>query len=236
MGDQPGLERVAEGVWLVRGGTPRRMNVYLIEDGGRVTVFDAGIRTMAGQILSAAARLGGIERVVLGHSHVDHRGAAPFLGAPVLCHRDERADAESDGGMHYFEIAKLELPARLVYPSLLRHWDGGPVPIADTFEEGDRIAGFEVVHLPGHAPGQVALWRREDRLALTSDVFYTVDPRSGLRCSPQLPHDAFNLSRPGARRSLLKLAALEPAAAWPGHAHPLRSDVRAMLEAVAAAG
>ena len=37
-----GAEPVADRVWRVRGGVPRSMNVYLIEDdGGGVTVFDA---------------------------------------------------------------------------------------------------------------------------------------------------------------------------------------------------
>ena len=52
-------ERVAEGVWLVRGGFPvKSMNVYLIEDeGGGVTMFEAGIkamvdRTVRGRVLA----------------------------------------------------------------------------------------------------------------------------------------------------------------------------------------
>jgi glyoxylase-like metal-dependent hydrolase (beta-lactamase superfamily II) len=70
-------ERIAAGVWRVRGGIPRAMNVYLTEHGGGgVTVFDAGIAVMARAIAAAAARLGGIDRVVLGHGHPDHRGAA----------------------------------------------------------------------------------------------------------------------------------------------------------------
>jgi predicted ester cyclase len=41
-----GPEQVADGVWVLRGGFPlRTMNVYLIEDDGGVTVFDAGIMT-----------------------------------------------------------------------------------------------------------------------------------------------------------------------------------------------
>ena len=81
-------EPVADGVWRVRGGVPRRMNAYLIADaGGGVTVFDTGVRGMGRAIVAAASGLGGINRVVLGHAHVDHRGAANELGgAPVLCH------------------------------------------------------------------------------------------------------------------------------------------------------
>jgi len=52
------VEWVAEGVWLLRGGFPAKtMNVYLIEDEGGVTVFDAGIRDMVVPVRAAAARL-----------------------------------------------------------------------------------------------------------------------------------------------------------------------------------
>lgn len=76
---------VAEGVWVVQG-QPGRCNVYLIEDDGGVTLFDAGARTMVRAIARAGAKLGGIRRIVLGHGHTDHRGSAPGLGAPVYCH------------------------------------------------------------------------------------------------------------------------------------------------------
>ena len=57
-------------------------------------------------------------------------------------------------------------------------WDGGPVEIAGTVDEGDDVSGFRVVHLPGHAPGLIALFRESDRLALTSDCFYVIDPET----------------------------------------------------------
>jgi hypothetical protein len=48
-----------------------------------------------------------------------------------------------------------------------------------------------------------------------------------------VPHPAYNQDTEQARASLLKLAALEPATAWPGHADPVTGDVRAQLEAMA---
>jgi hydroxyacylglutathione hydrolase len=230
-------EPVADGVWRVRGGVPRQMNVYLIEDdGGGVTVFDAGVKGMACAISTAAAALGGVNRVVLGHGHPDHRGAAPRLGAPVYCHPDNRADAESaDGGRQYFDLSKLRPYARPVYPHLLDLWDGGPVQITGTVEENDDVSGFRAVLIPGHAPGMIALYRERDGIALTSDCFYTLDVQTGLRSRPQLPLDAFNLDTEQARASLRKIAALRPSAAWPGHAEPVTGDVAAQLERAAAA-
>jgi hydroxyacylglutathione hydrolase len=107
---------------------------------------------------------------------------------------------------------------------LLRMWDGGPVRIDGTVEEGDDVSGFRVVHLPGHAPGQLALFRERDGLALTSDVFSTTNIETGIYGAPRLAHVAFNAETEQARASVRKLAALGRSAAWPRHAEPLTGD------------
>ena len=223
-------EPVAAGVWRVRGGVPRRMNVYLLEDeGGGVTVFDAGIRGMGAAIARAASALGGINRIVLGHSHVDHRGAAPELGAPVFCHSAERAQAEGDGGLGYFEYGKLRPYARPFYRRILPVWDGGPVAIAGNVAEGEDVSGFRAVDIPGHSPGMIALHRERDGLVLSSDLVYTLDVQTGRSSPPQLPLDAFNLDTEQARASVRKVVGLAPSALWPGHAEPVTGDVAAQL-------
>ena len=209
------------------------MNVYFVREEGGVAMFDAGIADMKKHALAAAGELGGLTRVILSHAHVDHRGVAPAVGVPVLCHPSERADAEADGGRHYQDLSMLPVPPRWVFPGLMSYWDGGPVKIADTIQEGDLVADFQVISLPGHAPGLIGLWRERDRLALVSDCFYTVDPLTGLKGKPRVAHEAFNLDTDKARASMRKLAALQPAAAWPGHADPLVGDVRAQLERAA---
>jgi glyoxylase-like metal-dependent hydrolase (beta-lactamase superfamily II) len=227
-------QMVATGVWVVQG-QPGRCNVYLIEDDGGVTMFDAGARTMTRSLASAGAKLGGIRRIVLGHAHTDHRGAAPGIGAPVFCHPAEVQDAEGSGGFRYWPegLKGLRFPQRQLHKLMHRYaWDAGPVDIAGTLTEGDEVAGFSVVEIPGHAPGQIALWRQSDRLALVSDCFYTVD-MWGRDCEPHLPLAMYNFDTEQARASMRKLAALEPAAAWPGHAKPLTGDVRSQLERAA---
>jgi glyoxylase-like metal-dependent hydrolase (beta-lactamase superfamily II)/predicted ester cyclase len=230
-------ELVAEGVWVLQG-QPGRCNVFLIEDEGGVTLFDAGARTMTRAVATAGARRGGIRRVVLGHGHTDHRGTAPALGVPVVCHPDEVQDAEGSGGFRYWPegLRGLPLGMRQMHRLLHRYaWDGGPVTISGTLTEGDEVAGFRVIELPGHAPGQIGLWREQDRLALSSDCFYTLD-MWGRDSAPRLPKELYNYDTEQARASIRKLAALEPAAAWPGHAKPVTGDVRSQLERAADAG
>jgi glyoxylase-like metal-dependent hydrolase (beta-lactamase superfamily II)/ketosteroid isomerase-like protein len=226
-------ELIATGVWVVQG-QPGRCNVYLIENGGPqdgVTLFDAGARTMTRAVATAGAKLGGITRVVLGHGHTDHRGVAPGLKAPVLCHPDEVQDAEGSGGFRYWpaDLAGLPPGAKQIQKVLHRYaWDGGPVKIAGTVSEGDDVSGFRVVDLPGHAPGLIGLWRESDRLALVSDCFYTLD-QWGRDCPASVPVDTYNYDTQQARESIRKLAEMEPAAAWPGHAKPITGDVRGQL-------
>lgn len=234
----PALEPIAPRVWLLRGGLTGEMNVYLIEDGDGVVVYDAGQRNMAPLVLAAAERLGGVSKVVLGHGDTDHRGSAPALSAhaPVLCHPDAVAEAEGSGGRSYWEMGKLPLPIRLLHLFLHRFvWDGGPVRISDTLREGDRVADFEVVELAGHAPGMIGLWRASDGVALVSDTVYLLS-MAGRPAPPQVPQDAYNLDTEQARASLRKLAQLDPRIVAPGHLGPLTGpDVRVQLEAAAAA-
>ncbi|MFM9164838.1 MAG: hypothetical protein ACKOQ0_05715, partial [Solirubrobacterales bacterium] len=62
---------------------------------------------------------------------------------------------------------------------------------------------------------------------------YTLDPQTGFKGHARVPHNAFNLDTEQARASIRKLAAMEPAAAWPGHADPVTGDVRGTLERAA---
>ena len=115
---------------------------------------------------------------------------------------------------------------------MMGSWDAGPVEVESTLVEGDRVGEFEVVHLPGHGPGCIGLWRERDRVAITNDCFALFDPDLPRPGRPRVPHAAFNWSTDAARKSIRKLAALEPVTCLPGHYGPLTGDVRAQLEAV----
>lgn len=234
------MEKIADDVWMLQGDLRGSMNVYFLEGDGGVAQFDAGTKSMRRKVRAAAERLGGLKRVVLGHAHADHRGTAPYLDVPVECHPDEVADAESEAAIApYMDISQLPFaPARMLYPRLMRRWDGGAVKIDGTVSEGDEIAGFRVLHFPGHAPGLIGLWRESDRLAIVSDVIYLIDSaRLGKPLPPgeaSVPHPAWAWDHAKAKESVRKLAALEPTTVCAGHRGPLRGDdLRPALEAAA---
>jgi len=234
------MEKLADGVWLLRGDIGKTMNVYFLEGEDGVVQFDAGTKAMVKKARAAGEQLGGVRRIVLGHAHADHRGTAPGLGLPVFCHADEVPYAE-DPSVYwtYLDLSALPLPARLIYPLLLRRWDGGAVKVSGTVAEGDEVAGFRVIHFPGHAPGQIGLWRESDRLALVSDVVYLLDTTRRIgRPLPageaSVPHPAWGWDHVKAKESVRKLAALEPRTVCTGHEEPLRGEsLRETLERAA---
>ncbi len=238
---KPITEELADGVWRHAGDIKHGMNVYFLADGDGLTIFDGGTAAMTEGVREAASAIAPIKRIVLGHGHADHRGIAADLGVPVLCHEDERADVEGDGGYHYFQLDRIayRLP-RTVYPTLLKHWDGGPAKVSETLVEGDEIAGFTVTHFPGHAPGMIGLWRESDRLAIVSDTTYFVD---SMKFKPvdwaNVPNRVFNQDHDQAIASLRKLAALEPRTVAAGHADPVAEEparMRMLLEQAANRG
>jgi glyoxylase-like metal-dependent hydrolase (beta-lactamase superfamily II) len=233
------MEKVADGVWLLRGDLKGGLNIYFLEDGDGVVQFEAGSKGMTKAAKRAAEELGGLKRVVLAHVDADHRGSAPYMGVPVFCHPAEVEAAESDAHQRsYWDLSLLPVaPVRWIYPLLLRRWDGGAVKIDGTVSEGDEVAGFRVIHFPGHAPGLIGLWRESDRVAIVSDVVYFVDS-ARLKPLPEgeasVPHPAWAWNHAKAKESVRRLAALEPRVVCAGHEHPLRGEnLRETLERAA---
>jgi glyoxylase-like metal-dependent hydrolase (beta-lactamase superfamily II) len=224
-------EPIGAGAWAMRSALPRHgINVFFIAEDGGVALFDSGSREIAGELKRLAAPHGGITRVVLSHSHFDHRGSARRLGAEVLCHPHAVAEIEGDGGRFYPRGSPRKKLVKTHLMSILR--DAGPVRVDGTVAEGDRIGSFTVLDLPGHAKGQIGLWREEDRAIIVADAFYTRDPQTAL-----YPYSLYGQDDDLAAATLRRIAALEPRTAWPGHGPALEGDVAGALErALAAAG
>ena len=98
---------------------------------------------------------------------------------------------------------------------------GPPCPVGRPLREGDEVAGFRVVHTPGHTPGHVVFFRDRDQVAIAGDVLANIrflTGRSGLREPPTF----FSIDPAANRRSARLLAGLRPRVACFGHGRPLR--------------
>ena len=148
------------------------------------------------------------------------------MGAPVHCHADEVIDAEGDAAIApYIDISQLPGAGALDLPALLRRWDGGAVKIDGTVSEGEEVAGFRVIHFPGHAPGLIGLWRESDRwrssaTSSTWSIRHDWENCRRARQASPIPPGAGTTQK--AKESVRKLAALEPVVVGAGHERPLR--------------
>ena len=107
--------------------------------------------------------------------------------------------------------------AKLMYT--LFHGPGHKVDRA--LNEGDEVAGFQVLHVPGHSAGHLAFWRESDRVLVAGDVLNTMNPFTMVR-GVREPLDVFTPDPARNRESIKRLAALEPALLVVGHGPPLR--------------
>lgn len=179
---------------------PLQENCYLVVDevAGRAVLVDPGDE--ADRLADAVRATGAtLEAIWLTHAHVDHVGAvgplAKMFTVPVALHPLDAplyAMAEQLGARYGMRIDPLPEPTIVL-------------------AEGDELQvgslTFAVQHLPGHAPGHVALIGHG--VMLSGDLLF-----AGSIGRTDLP-----LSDPRAMRSSLeRLAALAPElVVYPGH-------------------
>lgn len=212
------MKRLAPGVWRLKEVPIPSINVYLAEN----VLIDAGRTWDRRRIF---AELDGIEisLLALTHVHPDHQGVAKDVcearGVPLACHAD---DVEAMEGKRPVQEAAASNPVNQV---IRRLWQGPPHEVGRVLNEGDEVAGFRVVHAPGHARGEVIFFRESDRVAICGDVIRNMSYATGLPGIKE-PPDVFTYDPEENRRSIGKLAALEPSLILPGHG-PAVSDMDA---------
>lgn len=205
------MKEVARGVWQLAGFLPDVINVFLIEDVLIDTATRWGRSPLLRQLRSRPPRL-----IALTHAHPDHQGLAHVLcehfRVPLACH-------EADVPVMEGRTPMVPRTLRCRLGDFLM--SGPPHPVGQVLREGDEVAGFRVIHTPGHTPGHIAFFRPSDRLAIVGDLlrnfnFWTGRPRL------EEPPAYFSVDAALNRRSIRKLAALEPEVVCFGHGPPLR--------------
>jgi glyoxylase-like metal-dependent hydrolase (beta-lactamase superfamily II) len=217
------VKELAPGLHLLRGFPPNGINVYLMGD----VVVDAATRH-AGRRILRQVRGHRVAAHALTHAHPDHQGASheicEKLEIPLWCGEADREAMETG------RVVEGQAD-HLLNKVVDRVWSGPPHPVARSLHEGDEVAGFAVLDVPGHSAGHVAYWRESDRTLVLGDVLNNQNLRTGM---PGLhePPVIFTPDPARNRDSARKLAALEPALMCFGHGPPLR-DTRKFVDFVA---
>jgi hydroxyacylglutathione hydrolase len=113
---------------------------------------------------------------------------------------------------------------------IMKYWAGPARRVDRHLHEGDEVAGFKVLDVPGHSPGHIAYWRESDRVLILGDVLNNMDVITG-RPGLRDPKPYFTNDPPLNRRSAKTLAPLEPKLVCFGHGAPLR-DTRKFVDFV----
>jgi glyoxylase-like metal-dependent hydrolase (beta-lactamase superfamily II) len=230
---EPGIRRIT--LSLPTG--PRHVHCYLLEgDSGRILV-DTGLGVAD---LPPWDELAGLSAIAITHFHPDHVGgaerAAARTGAPV-----------HQGALDYAQCERVW--GTPDWPDRIAAWfvrNGVPQPVADELvvqghayapfiryardpqrlREGDRVGGWDVIELPGHADGHIGLVR-EGVLVAGDHLLPQITPAVGL----------YPESRPDPLgdylASLERTADLGLRLALPGHGDPIRDPAARAREIVA---
>ncbi len=204
------MRQLARNLWQLGGVPPNAINVYLIGD----VLIDAATRWAGGRLRRQLGERT-LSMLALTHVHPDHQGCARAIceryGVALACHAEDVPTMQGERPMQP-NNRFMRLSSRIC--------SGPAYPVARVLRENDEVAGFRVVHAPGHTPGHLILFREEDRAAVVGDVLNGMSLLTGL---PGLhePPTCFSTDPSENRRSIRKLAELEPRLLCFGHGPPL---------------
>jgi glyoxylase-like metal-dependent hydrolase (beta-lactamase superfamily II) len=210
-----------------RVGSDSIVNSYLVEEGGEVTIVDAGAPAQWSAIPADLAAMGrtleDVRAIVLTHGHSDHIGFAERARRerswPVLVHEADAALARGEVP-NPAQGSKTRLRPMLGFMwwsarhGLLRIHHLGEV---STYGDGatlDVPGSPRVILVPGHTPGSAALYFAGHDAVMVGDALCTYAVTSGRR-GPQIA--PFTADYEGARASLARLDGLAAGLVLPGH-------------------
>lgn len=232
---------VAPGIRRIGGDS--KINSYLIEEGGRVTVVDAGLSGFYADLWVELADMGrtieDVQALVLTHGHSDHVGFAERLRSerhvPVSVHEADAALARGEvkNPSKGLGPTKVKPLAGFLWFSLVR---GGlrtrHIGEVSTFGDGatlDVPGSPRVILTPGHTPGSAVLHFASRNALLVGDALATYAVTTGTR-GPQIA--PFTADAAQAIDSLARLESVDANWVLPGHGDAWASGVAEAIRLV----
>ena len=142
------------------------VNAYIVGKKQNYTLIDTGFDGTADALINeletAGLKLENIADIIITHGHPDHIGGLKKILAKVNPGLSaHRSDVESIQR----ELGKADC-AKTVIDTVLE--DGGNINV---------LGGLEVINLPGHTPGSIALYQKDKKIMFTGDVIKDVEGR-----------------------------------------------------------
>lgn len=231
----PGVHRVGSDLIAVH---------FIVTDDG-VTVVDTGLaghyRGLERELTRSGLSVADVRGVVLTHGDSDHLGFAERIRVeqhvPIHVHEADIARAKglektSPAWGHW----RLGPTLQFLGYSM---WMGGlrtrPIGEAVALHDGDRPAlpgDPQIVALPGHSPGSIAVYFPGPRAVFVGDALTTRDVLTAARGPRPAP---FTDDQAEAEASVDRLIALDVELVIPGHGAPWHGDAAELVRRYRAA-
>lgn len=206
------MREIAPDVYQISVMPRQAINTYLIGD----VLVDSGSRQSFKKIAKALKNRK-ISGHTLTHAHPDHQGSSKQVcetyNIPLWCGSKDAVAMET-GDYEGF------IPKNAISNFVDKRFRGPEHPVDRALEEGDEVAGFTVIDVPGHSPGHVAYWREKDRVLILGDVLRNMNYATTLAQLAE-PPKVFTPDPALNRKSILKIAELKPKLITFGHGAPL---------------
>lgn len=217
------MPKVTEGVWFIPGEDEMipDAHAYVIglPSSGDLSLVDAGLMGKGGYKIRALGGLGikpqEIKRVIMTHTHLDHIGCLGEIlqqmdGLELWVHEKEaepleQGDESTVYGMDMFK-SMCQMQYRL-QPGAFKFKVDRKLKGGETLELGGMT--WEVLSIPGHSAGSIALYNRAGKILIPGDTVYA-DRAIGR-------FDLHGASGAALKKSLEILAELEVDILLPGH-------------------
>jgi glyoxylase-like metal-dependent hydrolase (beta-lactamase superfamily II) len=233
--------QVARGIHRV--GSNSMINAYLVDEGGELTVVDAGVaglyRDLASELASMGRSIEDVRALVLTHGHSDHIGFAERIridrDIPVSIHEADAALARGEvpNPSKGFGKTKAAPLIGFLWFSLihggLRTQHVGEVTVFGDGATLDVPGSPRVILTPGHTPGSAALDFASHRALLVGDALSTYAVTTGMR-GPQIA--PFTADPSQALESLSRIEGVSADVVLPGHGDPWTGGVDEAIQRV----
>lgn len=217
------MQQITEDVYFIPGqdGMVPDCHAYLIgrPSSGDLTLIDAGLmgkeEYKLNAIVKAGFELSDIKRVIMTHTHLDHLGCLPEMmktltEAELWMHTDEADPLENGDESFAYCMDMFAQMIRTLFKTKSGDFNfktDRKLNGDETIEIGEMV--WEVIHVPGHSLGSIALYNPAGKILIPGDVVYA-DHAIG----------RFDFKGASGRQlndSLLTLAGLDVDILLPGH-------------------
>ncbi len=219
-------------------------NWFLIEEDSRFTLVDAGFPSHYAILKQGLKEMGksinDLEAIVITHAHADHTGFAAVLSRdaniPVYMHCDDVRAASRVLQLPWYGLLsnawRPYIRKMLLHATLNGVFTMPVLPKVEpvTHEQFLEVPGRpQIIHLPGHTAGQIALFLPDRQILVSGDSLVTRNLLTGADGIPQLPQRMLNDDHRQAIVSLQRFKGLGQLTMLPGHGNAWEGDLESVI-------